>query len=86
MHNYSNGYNLKKIKCNQISLYNTTNSIRYFCFSKNKEDNVNTPVLALYIHSNGGMPVVSNLSTPIVVRLPILNVRCTSIGCLQLFV
>ncbi|VDI57656.1 latrophilin 2 [Mytilus galloprovincialis] len=41
--------------------------------SKNKEDNVNTPVIAVYIHANGGMPFVNNLSTPIILNFPILN-------------
>ena len=53
-----------------------------FFYSKNKEDNVNSPVIALYIHANGGMPVLNNLSTPIIIKLPLLNV---SISLIRLF-
>ncbi|KAJ8318311.1 hypothetical protein KUTeg_003402 [Tegillarca granosa] len=40
--------------------------------SRSKEDNVNTPVIALYIHS-GDTNVVHNLSTPVSYTLPYLN-------------
>ena len=64
----------------QFHLTDYTHKISWFFFySKNKEDNVNSPVIALYIHANGGMPVLNNLSTPIIIKLPLLNVSISLI-------
>ena len=46
---------------------------------KSKEDNVNTPVIAMFIHA-GDIDFASNLSVPIVYRLPYLNVSDYDFG------
>ena len=70
----------RDIRIAQFHLTDYTHKISWvFFYSKNKEDNVNSPVIALYIHANGGMPVLNNLSTPIIIKLPLLNVSISLI-------